>query len=173
MTIITITILLIGRFHVHTVTSTSFDETVSSKPAETKYAGNRNSLYLHIIRYYLHSRSFLQIKCRMKCGTEIFFFCYSFSTSLFIFVTLVTQNTSILQWQKKGTKLLHHIWYKCFNFPCFLLCNKFISVTTKNQTQCSDFVFALPANMCVCVCVCTQFIVNQQRNYDWAHRLLL
>ena len=80
--------------------------------------------------------------------------------------------------KKRGTKLLHHIRYKCFNFLCnfFSSISQFIPTTNgdkKNSSPflCGDLVFFCIT--CEHLFLCTQSIVNQQRNYDWSHRLLL
>lgn len=105
----------------------------------------------------------------MNFFSLLFLSCISF----FIFVALATQwINSTLQREKTAFKLLHHIRYKCFNFWRFFLpsihsCNK----KNSNPFLCGEWlvlVFALPANQLFFV-----YCRNQQRNYNWHHRLLV
>lgn len=85
----------------------------------------------------------------MKCGTvfcHYFFLClvYRFSS-----LSLFHSNNTILWW-KKGTKLLHHIRYKCFNFLCIFFVHSTIYFSN-NEKKIQTHFYALPANISFCV----------------------
>lgn len=80
--------------------------------------------------------------------------------------------------KKRGTKLLHHIRYKCFNFLCNFFLHFTIHFNNKRRQKKTQAHFYAEIWFFFCITcehlfLCTQSIVNQQRNYDWAHRLLL
>lgn len=127
------------------------------------------------MRYYIHSRSFLQIKCKMNVFSLLFFYpVYRFSS-----LSLSQHNESIQRFKGNKKQPLNYYIISDTNvsiFDVFFCFFPFIPVTTKKtQTYFRAkngwywFLHYLQTNVVFFLVYCR----NQQRNYNWHHRLLV